>query len=293
MTIKIKKVSISGLRGVQETLEIPLNGKSILLYGDNGTGKSSISDSIEWFFNDTVSHLSSSEIDLKEALRNANLTDSQLSSIEIDFTKDSVNSQRTISKAKGKLVHGYSNKSNDFNEYLNQTKNENLILRYQFLTDFIDKTKGDKLKSLSDVIGFAEVNRTKEVLKKAYNSIKSEIKSQNYESQINTQKQIQIEKIGAAIGVENNLFEKLNEIVTPLKLGVNIKSFNDIDAVLNVLKANSNVKVLNELRFLESSKTTLINLKVEIELFNSEYGKYYFARCSILNVHQSWYSTLQ
>lgn len=276
MTIKIKKVSISGLRGVQETLEIPLNGKSILLYGDNGTGKSSISDSIEWFFNDTVSHLSSSEIDLKEALRNANLTDSQLSSIEIDFTKDSVNSQRTISKAKGKLVHGYSNKSNDFIEYLNQTKNENLILRYQFLTDFIDKTKGDKLKSLSDVIGFAEVNRTKEVLKKAYNSIKSEIKSQNYESQINTQKQIQIEKIGAAIGVENNLFEKLNEIVTPLKLGVNIKSFNDIDAVLNVLKANSNVKVLNELRFLESSKTTLINLKVEIELFNSEYGKYYF-----------------
>jgi hypothetical protein len=112
-----------------------------------------------------------------------------------------------------------------------------LILRYQFLTDFIDKTKGDKLKSLSDVIGFAEVNKTKEVLKKAYNSIKTEIKNQNYETQINTQKQIQIEKIGAAIGVEKNLFEKVNEIITPLKLNVVVKSFKDIDAVLTLLKA--------------------------------------------------------
>ena len=143
------------------------------------------------------------------------------------------------------------------------------------LTDFIDKTKGDKLKSLSDVIGYAEVNKVKEVLKKAYNSIKTEIRNQNYESQINTQKQIQIEKIGAAIGVEKNLFERVNEIITPLKLGVVVKSFKDIGAVLNLLKAPANTKVLNELRFLENCKNTLTNLKGEIDLLDSEYEKYY------------------
>lgn len=37
--------------------------KIILLYGDNGTGKSSISDAVEWFFTDKVPHLSGSEID--------------------------------------------------------------------------------------------------------------------------------------------------------------------------------------------------------------------------------------
>lgn len=275
MPTKIKKISITGLRGVQETMELPLSEKSILLYGDNGTGKSSISDSLEWFFNDSVSHLAGQEIDLKDALRNANIADTDVSSVEIDFTKTAVNSSKTLSNKKGKLVSDYSNKSDDFDDFINQTQGENLILRYQFLTDFIDKTKGDKLRSLSDVIGFSEVNKTKEVLKKAYNSIKTEIKNQNYESQINTQKQVQIEKIGAAIGVEKNLIEKVNEIITPLKLGVVVQSFKDIDAVLTLLKAPANTKVLNELRFLENCKNTLNNLEGEIELLNSEYEKYY------------------
>ena len=63
MPIKIKNLSISGIRGVQKTIEIPLSEKSILIYGDNGTGKSSISDSLEWFFNNHVKHLSGSEIE--------------------------------------------------------------------------------------------------------------------------------------------------------------------------------------------------------------------------------------
>lgn len=59
MGIKIKQLDINGLRGVKEQLILPLNEKSILLYGDNGTGKSSISDSIAWYYTDRVSHLSS------------------------------------------------------------------------------------------------------------------------------------------------------------------------------------------------------------------------------------------
>ncbi len=241
----------------------------------HGTGKSSISDSVEWFFNDSVSHLSGAEIELKDAMRNANLNITEVASVKMDFSKPFFSSGKTLASKKGKLVTEYSNNSSEFDEYLEQTKSENLILRYQFLTDFIDKTKGDKLKSLSDVIGFAEVNKTKEVLKKAYNSIKSEIKNQNYEAQINTQKEIQIQKIGATIGVEKDLFEKLNEIITPLKLGVAIKSFTDIDSVLKLLQAPANTKILNELRFLENSKNTLTILKDEIELLNSEYEKYF------------------
>ncbi|MCK9400941.1 MAG: AAA family ATPase [Bacteroidales bacterium] len=276
MSIKIKKIAIKGIRGVQKTMELQLSEKSILIYGDNGTGKSSISDSFEWFFNDKVRHLSEdSEIDFKDALRNSNIEDTEVSSVEMIFSEADVNSTKTLNYKKNKLVSDFSNKSDDFNSYLNNTQNENLVLRYQFLTEFIDKTKGEKLKSLSDVIGYAEVNKAKEVLKTAYNSIKTEIKNQNYESQINTQKQIQIEKIGAAIGVEKNLFEKVNEIITPLKLGVAVKSFKDIDAVLNLLKTRVNTIVLDELRFLENCKNTLTNLKGEISLLNSEYEKYY------------------
>lgn len=275
MPTKIKNLSISGIRGVQKTIEIPLSEKSILIYGDNGTGKSSISDSLEWFFNNDVKHLSGSEIDLKDALRNSNITQSEISSVKIDFTNPNLASTKSLGFKKDKLITDNSNKSDEFNTYLNNTQNENLILRHQFLTEFIDKTKGDKLKSLSDVIGFSEVNKIKEVLKKSYNSIKIEIKNQNFEAQINTQKQNQIEKIGAAIGVEANLFEKINEIITPMKLGVEVKSFTDIDVVLNLLKSPSSTKTLNEIRFLENCKNTLTNLKAEIDLLNSEYLKYF------------------
>ena len=104
MPTKIKKISITGLRGVQKTMELPLSEKSILLYGDNGTGKSSISDSVEWFFNDSVSHLSGSEIELKDAMRNANLNYTEVSSVELDFSKATFSSDKTLANKKGKLV---------------------------------------------------------------------------------------------------------------------------------------------------------------------------------------------
>ena len=39
MPTKIKKISITGLRGVKEKIELLLSEKSILLYGDNEQGK--------------------------------------------------------------------------------------------------------------------------------------------------------------------------------------------------------------------------------------------------------------
>jgi chromosome segregation ATPase len=134
MPTKIKNVLIKGLRGVQETLELPLSEKSILIYGDNGTGKSGISDSFEWFFNDKVRHLSEdSEIDLKEALRNSNIPDTEISSVEMVFTKASINSTKSLNFKKNKLVTDFSNKTDDFDSYLDKTQNENLVLRHQFL----------------------------------------------------------------------------------------------------------------------------------------------------------------
>ena len=42
--IKLKHIKITGIRGVKECLPLSLDKKSLLIYGDNGTGKSSITD---------------------------------------------------------------------------------------------------------------------------------------------------------------------------------------------------------------------------------------------------------
>ena len=77
--MKLKQIDIKGLRGIKESLSLELNGKSIVLYGDNGMGKSSITDAIEWFYTNKVAHLAGSEIDLKEALRNASVDEAFVS----------------------------------------------------------------------------------------------------------------------------------------------------------------------------------------------------------------------
>lgn len=166
MTTKIKSISIAGIRGIKDSISLPLNEKSVLLYGDNGTGKSSISDAIEWFYTDKVSHLSGSEIDLKDALRNSYQKDTDVASIAISYKRNAIDATKNLFKKRGKLTYEISNSSDDFQKYYSASQNENLLLRYQFLRGFIDKTKGEKQEHLSNIIGFSEVNKTKDVLKK-------------------------------------------------------------------------------------------------------------------------------
>ena len=211
MSIKINKIEIDGIRGIRSKLELPLNGKSIVLYGDNGTGKSSISDSLEWFYTNKVSHLSSNEIDLKDALRNINKNEDDTSYVSLNFVKaSSINGERKLTSKKGKLNVELSNSTDPFKDYLKNSESENLLLRYQYLTDFIDNTKSEKLTYLSNIIGYSEVIKKKEILRKSYSGITSEIKAQNFEVQLNAQKGVLIEKLGAAISQEINLFETID-----------------------------------------------------------------------------------
>jgi hypothetical protein len=275
MSIKINNITIKGIRGAKNSFELPLNGKSILLYGDNGTGKSSVSDSFEWFYTDKVSHLSGNEIDLKDALRNSTMDESEISKIDISFNKQNLDCSKSLFFKRNKLTSEFSNSNDEFNKYIDDSESENILLRYQYLTDFIDNTKGEKLKYLSDIIGFSEVTKKKEVLQKSYNSIKSEIKNQNFEGQIATQKGVLIAKIGAAVSQEKDLFESINEKIKNKKTGIVIKEFGDIDKVLDFIKKPANNKLVAELKFLETTNTVLSHLKTEISLLDLEYVKYY------------------
>jgi hypothetical protein len=87
--VKIKGIELTGFRGVKNTLEVTLDSStSLLLYGDNGTGKSSISDAFEWFYKDKVEHLSEEEIGRKgiDALRNIFLENGKDAAAELKFS---------------------------------------------------------------------------------------------------------------------------------------------------------------------------------------------------------------
>lgn len=275
MSVIINKIEIDGIRGIQSKLELPLNGKSIVLYGDNGTGKSSISDSLEWFYTNKVSHLSSNEIDLKDALRNINKTEDDTSYVSLSYVKyPSLDGERKLTSKKGKLNVELSNSTEAFKEYLLKSESENLLLRYQYLTDFIDNTKSEKLTYLSNIIGYSEVTKKKEILRKSYSAITSEIKAQNFETLINTQKGVLMDKLGAQFSQEKDLFSTIGEKIKPLNLDIEIDSFQKIDEVLKTLKVSSDKDVLEELTFLEKLKNFSGTHLSEVDLVNTSYSNF-------------------
>lgn len=145
--IKIKSFCIKGFRGIKERISLKLGSKSVLLFGENGAGKSSITDAFEWFYRDSVEHLSSEEIDRKggiTALRNTSITDTENCSVKIDFTESDLDSEKSIALKKSTSAIENSNKSDKYNEYIYSSQNENLILRYRDLTNFVLATKKER-----------------------------------------------------------------------------------------------------------------------------------------------------
>lgn len=275
MKIKINNLKIKGVRGAKDTLELPLNGKSVLLYGDNGSGKSSISDAIEWFYTNKIKHLSTPEIDTSDAIRNAKLLDVENSEVSISYTNSILDATKTLSFKNSKLVQKVSNTSEDFKKYLDDSEKENLISRYQYIRNFVDKPKGEKLKHLSDIIGFEEVTKIKSVLLKSLNNAKSNLKTQNFETLINNEKQKLIQHIGASITQEKNLFDTINDKIKKLNTGIEVKSFEDIQNLLILLSKGVDTNQQFELKFLEDCKSALTLLKNETKLLEDEYSKYF------------------
>jgi hypothetical protein len=57
---RIKKLTIKGFRGATKKacLDLEDENKNIVLFGNNGDGKTTFSDAIEWFFRDRIDYLS-------------------------------------------------------------------------------------------------------------------------------------------------------------------------------------------------------------------------------------------
>jgi len=237
--MKVKSLEISGLRGIRKSIGIDLDSsKSVLIYGDNGSGKSSIADAFEWFYYDKIEHLSSEEIGVKgvAALRNIFLSDSDDAYAGLDYSDSRCNSIKKLFFKKSKLTSEHSNSSQNFNDYLKASLKENLILRYKDLLRFILFTKGQKLEEISQIIGFSDVSKIKGVLKKAVNDLKKELKIKDYDNHINIKQRQIIEQIGQNIIDDEQYLNAIKELIAPLNLPVEVKDNSSIDTILELIK---------------------------------------------------------
>lgn len=272
---KIKFIKISGLRGVREPLTLDLNKKSILVYGDNGTGKTSVTDSFEWFFYDKIGHLSNEEIGRRkgrDALRNIFIPETEDGFIELIFDDSKLDSKKSIDSA---LKTSNTNETEDFNNFISSVDSERLILRYRDLVQFIIAGKTDKLTKLQNIIGFSDVQNIRNLLKKNGARIGRNIKAANYDNLKNVQQSTILENLGQNAYTDEQLFDGANKLIKPLELGIEIKSRKDINTVLKKIESKEDSELLNQINFYTKVKETIAQIEGNIDNIHSSYSTFF------------------
>ncbi len=273
--VKIKSIIISGIRGIKDPVLLNLNNKSTLIFGENGSGKSSLTDAIEWYYSDGVKHLVSEEtVSTKGrgSLRNLFISDKEDAFVNIQYSNNKLNAIKTIDNS---LSTSTSNMKDDTKDYLFATQSENLILRYRDLVGFIIAPKTDKLKKLQNIIGFSAVADIRDLLKKSAGRIARNIKSANYDNQKDAQQSVVLENLGQNAHTDDQLFSGANQLIKPLQIRKDIKSHNDIQDVLKSIETKEDTALFEQIRFYKKVSEDLTEIVGNLDSIHSSYTDYH------------------
>ncbi|MFV8351733.1 hypothetical protein [Flavobacterium sp. XS2P14] len=171
--LKINKITVENFRGIKSPVILDFikggNSTSALIYGRNGTGKSSIVDSWEWLINSKIEFLTKegvSERDYPHKLSNGDNV-----YISADFSHTSINSVKALYN-KTKITSPIN--SGEYAEFKNYTVYPN-FLRYSDLQDFVFKTKGDKYKYIAKFFGLEKFTKNQSDIQASFTRISTQL----------------------------------------------------------------------------------------------------------------------
>ncbi len=279
----LRNITITGIRGIHDTISIDLKtNQSLLIYGDNGSGKSSIADAIEWFYHDRIDHLSKEEIGLNgiPALRNRFLSDDETATLGIEYSDSALNSTKSLSTKNNKFSSLYSNTNKSFDSYRVASKNENLILRYRDLVRFIYLRKKDKLDELSSIIGFGELVEIRSVLLKVLNDITKLLKNSRFDDKINQGQSQLLQQVNQSIQNDAQYFSAIQNLIEPLGLSIKVTDKKSIDDALGKIRQPENKDDILLQASYEKAITLISNITSSLKSISVPYT-------TLLSKHQS------
>ena len=161
MSERLQRLVMTAFRGVPGEMTVDFGpGQSIAVYGENGTGKSTIADALEWYFTGQIELLTHEG--RQHAVRNLRGSEGPLTSVEV----------ATDGSLGGKLVFPDERRP----EALEATSRETFLLRGRTLADFINKTKTEKWKALVEILRLDAIEGLREDLQRARNELRKQVK---------------------------------------------------------------------------------------------------------------------
>ncbi|WP_292464285.1 AAA family ATPase [Methanolobus sp.] len=262
MALKIKNINIHAFRGIPE-LEIPLEDNNLLILGENGTGKSSIIDAIEFFFTGKVSHLEGTQgLSLRDHGPHIKFNPNDVK-VEITFNPGNIVLNRTF--------------QNDFNinegllDYFETTQRGTFILRRAQLLAFIIKKPAERFSAIADILGIESLDEIELSMKRVRDQLQGHKDTKNKEI-TKLYKELSI-LFNKKIDRNENVVPFLNEILTNKNCSP-IQSIQEIgkhaEEMLKGLKGKNidKINVLHQLNNDYSNLPVFDYLNTTLEKFN-------------------------
>jgi DNA repair exonuclease SbcCD ATPase subunit len=246
--MKIKNIQIESFRGIPY-LDQPLNEKSLLIHGENGTGKSSIVDAIEYFFTGKISHLSR-PFSIKSHGTHTNYSPEDLK-VCLELNPTSCSLERTLDSL--------NTCPDELKDDMAVAENIPFILRRSQILEFINSAPGDRYKQIGSMIGVDNLEKIESTLKNALDDIHDNINTKLRHS----------EKINENLGqILDDDLKEADEILSSIN---NFLDNEDLDPLESVDEIEDYVNKLEKtVKTIDSNKIhTLDNISRKIKKIDS------------------------
>ena len=194
MPPRIKSISIKAFRGIRE-LQINLDGKGLVIQGENGTGKSSIAEALEFFFTGHISHLEGTQ-GLSE----------QHHAPHVHFGPADVDVTLAFDPGNVRLTRTFTSEPVPppaLAGYYTSARTHAFILRRSQLLSFIASRPADRFRALASIIGVDPLDEIELEMMRARDDLQGELEAKT--SQILTL----FEALSADLGLEVSAIEQV------------------------------------------------------------------------------------
>lgn len=170
--MRIKSVNLTWFRGAAEPIALDLGDKSVVVYGENGAGKSSFVDAVEYIIHDgKIGHLSHEQSGKRQekGIPNTHTPENKKASFKIQFS-DASELSIQINRDGTAIKSGVSGAAIETWDY------RRTILRQDEVARFIQNTKGEKYSALLPLLGLQHMEIAADNLRKLSKSIETKSK---------------------------------------------------------------------------------------------------------------------
>lgn len=286
-SMKAESLVVQSFRGINDEISLDLEDFTIL-YGENGMGKSSFVNSLEYLFVQKLEFLSRSTIK-KSAYVNES---SSKKDVLIELNLDGNEYIRLNGSRKSHTAA--------FDEILENTffKNASFVINRSRLLEFIEGSSGDRYKRIMKLLGIKKLDKIQDVLSPSIKSLKRELnyKVDTYDENLKELEDLKYSLDSTCQSISN--IKEVNDAVLKdieLNKKQNMRDMEKLSRLMNKNEDEYN-KYINEINELLNEKdldlidletdiedykrklysTNLFNLDNKIEDFNNAYEKLEF-----------------